>query len=84
MELKLKKELEEAYIYVPFINNDVMGKFIDEGLYPHLYNIAPELFDVTLQVEDILPKTKKTKVDDLYINNTTEQGGSDLGGTHAI
>jgi hypothetical protein len=73
MELKLKKELQEAYIYVPFINNNVLGKFINEGLYEHLYNIAPELFDIVeIPVES---KTKKTKViDDIFINNITEEG----------
>jgi hypothetical protein len=77
MELKLKKDLQEAYIYVPFVNNNIMGKFIDEGLYPHLYNIEPELFDVV--------KDKKTKVvNDLYINDTIEPSGSDLGGAHTI
>ena len=81
MNVKLKKEFEEAYIYVPFINNNVVGKFIDEGLLPHLYNIAPELFDIVEPVKE----TKKTKVvDDLYINNTIEQGGSNLGGTHTV
>lgn len=72
MALKLKKDLEEAYIYVPFINNSVVGKFIDEGLYSHLYKIAPELFDVDV-VEEV--KIKKTKVeDDILINNSTKEG----------
>ena len=49
MQLKLKKDLEETYIYVPFINNSVMGKFIDEGLYRHLFAIEPEFFDVVVE-----------------------------------
>jgi hypothetical protein len=55
-----------------------MGKFIEEGLYPHLYKISPEMFDV------IEPKKTTKKVDDLYINTETEQGNTDAGGTHSI
>jgi hypothetical protein len=69
MELKLKKDLQETYIYVPFINNNVMGKFIDEGLYPYLYKIAPDLFDVVEVKEN-----KKIIIDDILINNSTEEG----------
>jgi hypothetical protein len=71
MELKLRKDIEETYIYNPFTNADVIGKFIPEGLYPHLYKLYPELFEV---VEET--KTKKTKVvNDILINNGTEEGG---------
>jgi hypothetical protein len=78
MALKLKKDLEEAYIYVPFINNSVVGKFIDEGLYQHLYGIAPELFEEEVAV-------KKTKVaNDLYINDAVKPSSPDAGGTHTV
>lgn len=70
MELKLKKDIEEAYIYVPFINGNVIGKFIEKGLYSHLYSIYPDYFDV---VEET--KTKKTTiVNDILINDGTEKG----------
>jgi hypothetical protein len=72
MELKLKKNIEEAYIYEPFSNTDIIGKFIEKSLYPHLYKLYPELFDVIVEET----KTKKTKiVDDILINNGTEEGG---------
>lgn len=71
MKLKLRKDIEETYIYEPFTNTDVIGKFIPEGLYPHLYKLYPELFDVVVEET----KTKKTKiVDDIFINNGTEEG----------
>jgi len=52
MELKLRKDIEETYIYEPFTNTDVIGKFIDKGLYPHLYKLYPELFEVILDETD--------------------------------
>jgi hypothetical protein len=74
MNLKLKDGLEEVTLYVPFENRNCVGKFIPEGLYPHLYRIAPELFDV------ITESTKKTKTDDTIINNTEPTGSSDAEG----
>lgn len=72
MELKLKKDIAETYIYVPFTNGNVIGKFIEEGLYPHLYNIYPDYFDI---IEPV--KTKKTTiVNDIFINDGTEQGST--------
>jgi hypothetical protein len=62
MNLKLKQSLEEAYIYVPFTNSNVMGKFIDEGLYPHLYELEPEFFDV---VADEPVKGLKQKIEEV-------------------
>lgn len=70
MELKLKKDIEEAYIFEPFTQTNILGKFIEKGLYSHLYNLYPELFDV---VEET--KTKKTTiVNDILINDGTEKG----------
>lgn len=74
MNLKLKDGLEEAMLYVPFENRNCLGKFIPEGLYPHLYKIAPELFDV------ITEPTKKTKTDDILINNTKPTSDSNTEG----
>lgn len=72
MELKLKDGYEELTIFIPQENTNMVGKFIDSRLYPHLYNLYPDLFDVI--------ETKKTKkVDDLYIDNTIEPSGSNIG-----
>jgi hypothetical protein len=80
MELKLKEDLQETYIFVPFINNNVIGKFIEEGLYPHLYDLYPELFDV---IEST--KEKKTKVvNDISIHDSINEGGTDFSGTHTV
>lgn len=73
MKLKLKAGLEEATLYVPFENRNCVGKFIPEGLYPYLYKIAPELFDV-------ISESKKTKSDDILINNTELTGSSNTEG----
>ena len=71
MELKLKKGIEESYIYEPFSHKNILGKFIDERLYPHLYSLYPELFDLAEEET----KTKKTKVvNDIFINDGTEKG----------
>jgi hypothetical protein len=71
MELKLKAGIEETYIYVPFINGNIIAKFIDKGLYSHLYELYPDLFDVVEPVKE----TKKTKVvNDIFIDNGTEEG----------
>lgn len=99
MELKLKKDIQEAYIYEPFTHTNILGKFIEEGLYPHLYNLYPELFEVVLnetdkeelkaskkRLKDIVDvifeveelkeaEEKKTIVNDILINNGTEEGG---------
>ena len=71
MELKLKENVKETYIYVPFINGNVIGKFIEAGLYTHLYEIYPDYFDIIEPVKE----TKKTNVvNDILINNGTEEG----------
>lgn len=63
MKLKLKEGLENTLIYVPFERQNILGKFIPEGLYSALYKKAPELFDVITE--------KKTIVkNDIPINNT--------------
>lgn len=72
MELKLKEEYKDAEIWVSFNNQNIVGKFIETGLYPHLYQVYPHIFDVI----DEEVKTKKTKVNDLFINNTTKEGNS--------
>lgn len=73
MKLKLKKELQECYIYVSFINANVLGKFIDEGLYPHLYKNAPELFDIE-PTKGLKQKIDEIKKDDILIDNSTNEG----------
>ena len=73
MKLKLKKELEECYIYVPFINTNVMGKFIEEGLYSHLYKKYPELFDIE-PVKGLKQKIEEIKQDDILIDSNTFKG----------
>lgn len=68
MELKLKENVKETYIYVPFINGNVIGKFIEEGLYTHLYEIYPDYFEVVVETK------KTTIVNDILINDGTEKG----------
>jgi len=72
MKLKLKKGLEEATIYLPFENRNVVGKFIDERLYIHLYRIAPDLFDAE--------NVKTTTKNDISIDNTKLGGDSNTEG----
>lgn len=54
-------------IYVPFENRNEMIKFIDERLYPHLYNLYPDLFEQVVEIE------KTTTPDDLPINDNTDE-----------
>lgn len=64
MELKLKTGIEEAYIYVPFINGNIIAKFIDKGLYSHLYEIYPDYFEVILnetEQEELKASKKRLK-----------------------
>lgn len=68
MELKLKDGVGDIIIYVPFENRNEMIKFIDERLYPHLYNLYPDLFEEVIEIK----KTTK-KVDDLPINDNTDE-----------
>lgn len=76
MELKLKKNFEEAYVWVSFVNANVMGKFIDKGLYPHLYKVNPEMFDV-IPVKGLKQKIeeikKEEKINDISINISTDE-----------
>lgn len=65
MELKLKDGYEDMTIFIPQENRNIIGKFIDIRLYPHLYNLYPDLFEV------IEPKKTK-KVNDILINNETD------------
>lgn len=73
MKLKLKDGLENSMIYLPFENRNCLGKFINVGLYQHLYKIAPDLFDV---INDV----KKTTKNDISINDTESVNSSDLEG----
>jgi hypothetical protein len=75
MKLKLKDGLENTTIYVPFENRDILGKFIDERLYPYMYDKYPSLFDI---IEDKPKKT--TKTNDTFISNTIIGSNSDIKG----
>lgn len=73
--IKLKDEYKDTLIYVPFINRDVVGKFIDEGLYPFMNEKYPELF------EEVVPVVEKKKVkNDNIITDTEQSSDSDFGG----
>lgn len=73
MKLKLKAGLENVVIFVPFENRNVLGKFIDPGLYPYLNRIAPDLFEL---VSDV----KNTNNNDILINDTKLTSGSNTKG----
>ena len=75
MKLKLKDGLENTIIYVPFENRDILGKFINERLYTHMYKKYPSLFDV---IEDKPKKT--TKTNDILINDTIIGSDSNIEG----
>ena len=82
MELKLKDNYQEIYVFVPFVNANVMGKFIEKGLYPHLYKICPEIFDIIEEAlyYDIPVKQvkKQEKVNDILIDNSTTKGDTTI------
>jgi len=80
MSIKLKEEFINTLIYVPFENRDILGKFIDTGLYPYMYKKYPEFFDLVCdKCEDKKCKCKKNKETDVIsINNTKPQSGSDI------
>jgi hypothetical protein len=73
MELKLKAGLEESEIYIPFERRNIVGKFIDKGLYPFLYEKYPDLFDI---IED--KKTKTTN--DKFIGDTITGSDNNIEG----
>lgn len=74
MKLKLKEGLADCEIYVPFENRNMLGKFIPEGLYIHLFKIAPDLFDVVNE------KPKTTIKNDILINDTKPSNSSNTEG----
>lgn len=63
MKVKLKEEIINSVIYVPFMNQNVLGKFIPEGLYEKMYQKYPELFE-------IVKEEKKSKKDVIFINDS--------------
>jgi hypothetical protein len=67
MELKLKAGYEEMTIYIPQEHQNIVGKFIDSRLYPHLYKLYPDLF------EEIVETKKTNKVNDILINDITDE-----------
>lgn len=73
MKLKLKADYEEALIYVPQLNSNILGKFIDSNLYSFLYKKYPDLFEVQ---EAVVKKTIKTN--DIPFNNNTEESNSSI------
>jgi len=79
MKIKLKDEYINKLIYIPFENRDVIGKFIDERLYPHMFNKYPQFFELICEkCDNTKCKCKKTKeVNDISINNTKPISGSD-------
>lgn len=72
MKLKLREGLQDIEIYVPFENKNILGKFIPEGLYPYLYKISPDLFEVE--------KPKTIQKNDILINDTKLGGSGDTKG----
>lgn len=80
MKLKLKEEFINTEIYLSFENRNVIGKFIDEGLYPHIYKKDQRFFDIVCEkCEGIKCKCKKTKETDVIsINNTKPESGSNI------
>jgi hypothetical protein len=66
MKIVLKKQFINSKIYVSFLNNNIIGKFIPEGLYKHLYKNHPNLFE--LVCEDCLEKN--CICNDIFINDT--------------
>ena len=72
MELKLKGNYADTVIFIPQENQNILGKFIDVRLYPHLYKLYPDLFEVVEPVKEI----KKTKLDDISVDNTTKEDSS--------
>ena len=70
MELKLKKDIQESYIYDPFSHTNILGKFIEEPLYPHLYNLYPEYFEVATKASKIvLNETEEAIIDAYEVKN---------------
>ena len=74
MELKLKAGLEDQLIYLPFEKRNVIGKFIDKSLYPHMYKKYPNLFNI----EE--PKKTKLVIDDKLISNSISGSDSNIEG----
>jgi hypothetical protein len=74
MNLKLKQNYEEALIYVPQLNSNILGKFIDSNLYSFLYKKYPDLFEV----QEAIVKKTTIKTNDISFNNNTEEGNSSI------
>lgn len=72
MELKLKEGYSEMMIFIPQENQNILGKFVDIRLYPHLYNLYPDLFEVVEPVKEI----KKIKLNDISTDITTKEDNS--------
>ncbi|CAB4154078.1 hypothetical protein UFOVP630_10 [uncultured Caudovirales phage] len=72
MELRLKAGYEEMSIYIPQQHQNVVGKFIDSRLYPHLYKLYPDLFEEIVEIK----KTKK--VNDILINDNTNESNTSI------
>jgi len=72
MELRLKAGYEEMSIYIPQQHQNVVGKFIDSRLYPHLYKLYPDLFEEIVEIK----KTKK--VNDISINDNTNESNTSI------
>jgi len=62
--IKLKSEFLDTEIWVPFVNANIVGRFIPEGLYVHLNNKYPELFEI--EEPKAQPTKEKKEKNDLY------------------
>lgn len=87
MKLKLKEDLREVSIYIPFENRSMLGKFIDERLYTFLNDKFPDLFELVCEKCDNksckcnISKSKKRKTkNDISIDNTEFGSDSNIEG----
>lgn len=84
MKIKLKEEFINSVIYVPFMNQNILGKLIPEGLYEKMSEKYPQLFEriqdadlsmivdyeETIEKKIEKPELKKSKKDVIFINDT--------------
>lgn len=73
--MRLKKEYLDVEIYIPFIKQTMTGRFIPEGLHPHMAKKFPEFYEKETETPK---KIENKSTNDLHKQDSKSSNIHDL------